>query len=197
MGDATQVRSETNRDRVRRCLFGPLAFRFPKTVPEEAQRKCLDGIADALAYMSEEQLGTLAAAVKVHGTGSARCFWPERATFIGWAHLIAPLPLEADPTLLSWFGSIEGPRAIDAGTLVETFDWFERHRLPPATDQSRRVVDTRAAENRRHLEVIADRRKFKLGIDPGDAAWEAWYLGRRAWLEDLVRSEREKRGHAP
>lgn len=189
------VSGETNRDRVRRLLFVPLGFRHPKAMTPEAGRAFLDAVADELAYLSYDDLVVLARTLAPLGQGAAKCFWPDRATFIGWAHAVRPLPLSADPKLLSWFGSVEGPRARDEGALVETFEWFEAKRLPPYTDQARRIVAERAAESARRLQIVAERRQRGIAVDPQDAAWDAWYRGRRAWLEELVAIEREKRGH--
>ena len=128
---------ETNRDRVRRLLFAPLGFRWPKGVPEDRGRADLDAIADDLSYLSDADLAVLARIMRVHGDGSARCFWPPRAAFAGFAHVVRPRPMTDDPSLLRWWASVEGQRMVLDGTLVETYDYFERHRKPPVGDGPR------------------------------------------------------------
>jgi hypothetical protein len=193
---APHERAETNRDRVRRLLFAPLGFRWPKGHDAERGRAALDALADELGYMSDEALAVLARMMRVHGQGSARCFWPDRASFLGFAHLVQPLPLTEDPKLLSWFASIEGQRMVAEGTLVETYRYFERRRVPPATPEARRVVEAEAREAARRLEVIDGKRRYGVEIAAAERDWELQYLGLRARLEEMVRIEAEKRGRA-
>lgn len=185
---------ETNRDRVRRMLLEPLGFRHPKKADEAEVRKRLDRIADDLAYLSDFSLKVLKDILATKGQGSERCFWPDHATFIGFAELVQPRPLTELPALRSWFGSVEGPRAMAEGTLVETFDYIARKKVPPATPQARAMVADAGRENARRLELIADRRRTGFSISPEDAEWERFYLGRRAEVEALVEAERIARG---
>ncbi|SHI90755.1 hypothetical protein [Wenxinia saemankumensis] len=192
-----EPRPETNRDRVRRLLLDPLGFRFRKGHDEAEGRRFLDGLCDELAYMGDDQLVVLRRMLQVHGEGSAKAFWPDRPTFLGFAHRVQPRPLTEDPLVLSWFGSVEGPRAEREGTLVETFGYIEARRAPPVSDQARRLIASQAAENARRLEVLADRRKWSHSLDPGEVAWEVWYLDRRTMLADLVKTERARKEVRP
>lgn len=185
---------ETNRDRVRRMLLDPLGFRHPKKVDEAEARKRLDRISDDLAYLSDFSLKVLKDILATKGQGSERCFWPDHATFIGFAELVQPRPLTELPALRSWFGSIEGPRAMAEGTLVETFDYIARKKVPPATPKARAMVADAGRANARRLEYIADRRRAGFSVSPDDAEWERFYLGRRAEVEALVEAERFARG---
>ena len=187
--------AETGRDRVRRLLLAPMGFRHPKGVDEAEGRKRLDNLADELGYMTDASLAALAEMVQFHGQGSARNWWPDRATFIGLAEVVQPRPIAALPALRSWFGSVEGPRAQAAGELVETYEYIARRKLPPATSQARQLVAEQARENARRLLILGERRAAGLGVMEGDVKWERWYLARRAECEAIVKAERAARGH--
>ena len=185
--------TETNRDRVRRLLFNPLGFRFPKGTGEAEARATLDRIADELAYMRDDALETLARSMRLQGQGKARNFWPERATFVFFAHLCQKLPLERDPKLLSWFASIEGQRMVQDGTLVETWDYFEDKRIPPATPQARAKVLAEAQDAARRVQIVSEKQAAGWYVDPREAEWVRAYLARRdrmLALLDQVRAER-------
>ncbi|PYE80195.1 hypothetical protein [Pseudoroseicyclus aestuarii] len=147
--------------------------------------------------MSDASLSALRGMLASKGEGSARCFWPEPATFRGFAEIVQPRPLEEVPALVRWFRSVEGPRAVEAGTLVETFLWFERKKAPPLTPQARAMVAQRAQQNHRRLEVISDRRAREVRNDAQDLEWERWYRSTLARVEALVaRVQREKQAQA-
>lgn len=170
---------ETNRDRVRRLVFQPLGFRHPKRMGEDEGRAILDQIADDLAYLPDDRLAALAEALRGKGEGSAKDFWPSRASILGHADWLCPRPLQMAPALLRWFASVEGPKAIASGTLVETWDYFERIKAPPVSDLARKRVAAEAADNARRLELITDRRARGVSVAADDAAWERRYLARR------------------
>jgi len=185
---------ESNRARVRRLLFAPLGFRWPRTMPEDDGRARLNALADELAYLTDSDLAVLTGMLRVHGQGSAKNFWPDRATFIGYAHLVRPLPLDADPKLRSWFASVEGPRALAEGTLVETWQYFETKRVPPATPQARAMVARKAAENSRRVTYIRDQIKREVRPAPDDAKFLSWYEAQTKALSALVRDLRQAKG---
>lgn len=187
--------AETKRDKVRRLVFLPLGFRHRREVDEAEGRRWLDALADDLGYMGEERLKALADLMRGHGQGSARNLWPDRATFLGFAEVIEPRPLDQFPAVCSWFGSVEGPAAIRAGTLAETWQYIQRAKKPPYTDQARRQIVEAAALSRRRIELIADRRRNGLAIGADELAWEAWYLRLTAQCEAIVERERAARGH--
>ncbi|PYE80192.1 hypothetical protein [Pseudoroseicyclus aestuarii] len=192
-----QQPEESNRDRVRRLLLVPLGFRFRRGTDATEARRSLDALADELGYMSDASLSALRGMLASKGEGSARCFWPEPATFRGFAEIVQPRPLEEVPALVRWFRSVEGPRAVEAGTLVETFLWFEKKKAPPLTPQARAMVTQRAQQNHRRLEVISDRRAREVRNDAQDLEWERWYRSTLARVEALVaRVQREKQGQA-
>lgn len=192
----TEAPAETKRDRVRRILLTPLGFRFPKGVADADQRRALDRLADELAYMADDRLAALCEMLRSHGGGSARNFWPDHATFLGFAEVVQPRPLDELPALLRWFGSVEGPRAIAEGSLVETWEYVRARKVPPATPQARAKIAEAAQESARRLNVIAERRSAGLGISPDDLGWAQWYAALRAHCEAIVARERAARGAA-
>lgn len=185
--------TESNRDRVRRLLFEPLGFRWPKKMTEADGRSRLDAIADELAYMRDDALEALARMLRPHGQGSCRSFWPDRATFIAFAHICQPLPLEADPKLLSWFASVEGQRMVQDGTLVETWRYFEERRVPPATPQARQLVQARAQEAQRRVQIVAEKLAAGYVVSAEDRAFADHYRAQTARLTDLLEVARAAR----
>lgn len=194
--DAPCEQNKNNRDRVRELLFDKLAFRHPRGTEPAKGQKFLDGIADEMSHLTASHLGALARMLVVHGAGSSRNFWPDRATFIGFAHVVCPRPLTADPKLLSWFGSVEGPKAIENGTLVETYRYFEQKRIPPVSEQAARLVRERSAENQGRVNRIKERiaRGGHVGTD--NMQWFGWYNDLHDRLLALVEAERARRGKA-
>lgn len=187
---------ETNRDRVRRLVFQPLGFRHPKRMGEDEGRAILDQIADDLAYLPDDRLAALAEALRGKGEGSARDFWPSRASILGHADWLCPRPLQMAPALLRWFASVEGPRAIAEGVLVETWQHFERHKAPPVGAQAQARVAQLAADNARRLTLIDDRRARGVGVHEDDAAWARWYRDRLRRCTEAVEQARAAKAAA-
>lgn len=187
--------TETKRARVRRILLDPLGFRFRKGGDPEKGKRTLNRIADDLAYMADDRLAALRDMLATKGQGSDRNFWPDHATFIAFAEVVEPRPIEELPALLSWFGSVEGPAALAAGVLVETWQFIGRRKKPPVTPQERTMVAEAAAMNARRLTIIAERREAGWTISDEDRDWERRYLACRAHCEGIVARERAARGH--
>lgn len=177
---------ESNRARVRRLLLGPLGFRSPRGTAPEAERVLLDGIADDLAYLTDDELDVLRPMVAVRGEGSARCFWPPRATFAAFAHIVHPRPMDQHPKLLSWWASEAGQRMVQDGTLVETYQYFEKNLRPPTDQGPRAKVAEQAAINASRLGRLEERERLGFAVDPAEAAWGRWYRDRLAYLTALV-----------
>lgn len=190
MAEGETITHESNRDRVRRLVFAPLGFRHPRKVAEDEGRVILDQIADDLSHLPAAHLAALAEALRGKGEGSARDFWPSRACILGHADWLYPRPLQLAPALMRWFASVEGPRAIAEGTLVETWQHFERHKAPPVSPLARTRVAAVASDNARRLELITDRRARGVAVAPDDAAWEQHYLERRRICTEAVERAR-------
>lgn len=73
------------------------------------------------------------------------------------------------------------------GTLVETWQFFEQHKVPPASDGARRKVLADAAEAQSRLARIDERVARGVGLlDSRDADWARRYRALQARLVDLV-----------
>ncbi|MBL3704602.1 hypothetical protein GI582_18045 [Sulfitobacter sp. BDSS02] len=167
---------ETKRDRVRRLLIGPLqaaGFRFKKGTEEAKAKSELDRIADALAYMSDADLETMAELMLTKGEGAQRCFWPAFATFAFWADHVNPRPLEEHPRLLSWFRSRAGERALQNGALVAEYAYWKQHKAPPVKPQAIRLVEDKARTYNERAALIRDRQRRNFQIPPEDLDWLA------------------------
>jgi hypothetical protein len=188
--------TQSNRDRIRVKLFDRLGFRFPRGTDPEVAKSTLNRIADELAYLSDDSLAAVCDILRTKGEGSSRNFWPDRATFLGFAEIVQRRPLRDLPGLASWFGSIEGPKAEKEGTLVETMQFIISRKMPPVSDTARQAVVSRAAENKRRLQIISERRERGVAVDADDLAFEDWYGKQLAVATDLMREERARRGFA-
>lgn len=188
--------SETNRARVRRLLLSPLGFRRPKAVSEEDQARILDQVCDDLGYLSDEGLRRVEQMLRTKGQGSSKNWWPDLATFRAYAEYAEPRPIEELPALRRWFGSIEGPKAIAQGTVVETWQWFVRKKVPPVKPQDRQLVRERAAENARRLQLVEERGRAGRVVDPSEAEWASWYRAQHDRLAAMIADERGARAAA-
>jgi hypothetical protein len=193
---ADSAQGESNRARVRRLLLDPLGFRFPRGVDEAAQRRFLDTVADEAAHLTDADLSVVLGMLKTRGGGKDRNLWPDMATVRGFAHLVRPRPLTAEPALLRWFASVEGPRAIAEGTLVETAEYFARHHAPPVTEGARARVRAQAEENARRLRIVAEKRAKGFPVADMEADWALDYRRRLAGWDEVVRLERDRKGAA-
>lgn len=190
MGNADAVTepktAESRRDRVRRMLFTPMGFRRPATVSAEAHAVQLDGLADELGYMSDERLDVLRQMLQSKGQGKDRNIWPDRATVRAFAELVQPRPLAELPGLVRWFRSVEGPRAIADGTVVATWDYFERHKAPPVQPGARAFVLAEAQATRRRLQVVDEKVAAGIVVEAQELAWADWYRKREAACLEAV-----------
>ena len=185
MADGQTGEVETKRGRVRRLLIEPmraLGFRRPGKWRAAAWEQELVKIADDLAYLSNQNLDVLFGMLRSKGQGAARNEWPARATILGLAQVVQPRPVEEMPNLVSWFRSAAGPRAEAAGELVEEFRFFEARHRPPLNDGERRVISERAFENRRRLQIIAERSAPTVE----DRAWRAAYMQDEARVKAIM-----------
>ncbi len=183
MGDE---KTESKRDRVRRLFIQPmndLGFRRNALVKVADFELTMTKITDALTYMSDHSLGVMFDMLKSKGQGRDHDFWPSRAAILSFAELVEPRELEELPSLIRWFRSIEGPKALRDGTLVETWAYFRKFKKPPvgAKLQIQRTAD----DNSHKLELYRER------IQSGKATrdeviWVDRYEKRLAYCEALV-----------
>ncbi|HBM60862.1 MAG TPA: hypothetical protein DD444_16945 [Citreicella sp.] len=173
-----QTTTETNRDRVRRLLIEPLArrgFRFAKGTPPEEQTKRLNDLADSMGYLSDESLRVLEQCMRAKGQGSSRCFWPDLASFEGYAEAREPRPLGELPGVLRWFRSAAGAEALLGNRLVAEYEFWTARKRPPVSDRERAAVARRAVDHASKAERVRDR--INRGLTPfeGDAEWLQWF----------------------
>lgn len=167
------------RQRVRALVIGPAeedGFRFKRGTPDDKARAYLDRLVDQLAYLSEPALKVVAGWLIHHGDGAGKCFWPPLRSLIGLAEALQPRPIEDVPGLASWFASKAGPEALAAGRLVAEFDFWGRKKRPPLNAHDWRQVEDKAADYRRRLLLLAERRRDGRFVDDQEAAFERWHL---------------------
>ncbi|UWQ59953.1 hypothetical protein K3722_07435 [Leisingera caerulea] len=153
--------TESKRARVRRLVIQPLqdlGFRFPKGTKEDRQRAMLDRLADSIAYMSDKGLIALQQSLQTKGEGSAKCFWPCRATVMGWAEALEHRPLDELPELLGWFRSRAGAEAMRDGVLLAEYLFWRDNKRPPAKGPEKDRVRRQAAEFNSEYQKIMERR---------------------------------------
>ena len=182
------------RARVRVLLIDPLdglGFRRKASATVAEHQAAMESLADNLAYMSDTGLRALSEMLRTKGEGAARNIWPASATIYALAELIERRPIEELPGCLRWFRSVEGPRALAAGTLVETWSYFHRMKRPPV--HMGRELAQRAAENRRRLQII-DERSVAGVATVEEIEWARGYRDRLAYCEALVRGAGDAQG---
>lgn len=136
----------------------------------EAQKKLL---AERLAYMSCENLMTLAEVMITSANG--RQDWPSEVLVLQFARSIQPPPPAQSRIVTSWFGSVEGPKAVARGDLVELFRFVRRRQVPPSAYEMRHIAEE-ARDNARRRQLVAEKQRD--GVAPQDdlawlAAWQA------------------------
>lgn len=187
----TEGKAESKRGRVRRLLtdrLNDLGFRRHGNVRVADHELTLIKIIDALTYMSDQSLNVLFDMLKSKGQGRDRDVWPSRATFLGYAELVEPQAIEALPSLIRWFRSVEGPKALRDGTLVETWMYFKTHKKPPVS--ARLQIADNAKNNARKLELY--REKIQGGrASPEEINWVERYGKRLAYCKGLLPADAE------
>ena len=181
--------TETKRARVRRLLIEPLealGFRRGAKMTPDVFKKKMGRLLDDLAYLSDDSLAVLYEAVHTKGQGRNRDVWPQWATFYGFAELIEPRPVAELPALLRWFRSVEGPKALHAGTLVETWQYFQRYKRPPKIAAGQ--INAAAVANQSRAIRIREREQ-RGSAQPDDVLWLRWYERRLAYCEAIVRGD--------
>lgn len=143
---------------------------------------------DALTYMSDHSLNALFDMLKSKGQGRVRDIWPSRATILGYAELIEPRLIEELPSLIHWFRSVEGPKALRDGTLVETWQYFQNHKRPPVS--ARRQIEENAKDHARKLELYRERIQ-RATVIAEERDWVDRYEKRLAYCKALLPDEKQ------
>ncbi|KPU83607.1 hypothetical protein JI58_08300 [Marinosulfonomonas sp. PRT-SC04] len=184
---------ESKRGRVRRLLIEPLealGFRRNAKVPADVFKTKMASMIDSLIYMSDQNLAVMFDMLKSKGEGRNRDVWPSAATICGLAELVQPRPVQELPNLLSWFQSVEGPKCLAAGTLVETWAYFQQNKRPPFN--AGRHIAEEATRNQSLAQRIRERAAKSRASDD-DVSWLGRYEKRLAYCEAIVRGGDEKR----
>jgi len=183
--------NEAKRARVRRLLIEPLqaaGLCYPKKVSDEVQRKRLAALADDLTYMSDAGLKALQQSMLTKGEGSAKKFWPERITFIGWAEAYEKRPLGQVPAVLGWFKSRAGRDALREGRLVAEYEFWRDRKRPPVSDRERTSIRDRADEINSQVARHEDRMERQVPAFFDDGDFYRWYQGVlkqcKAWVAE-------------
>lgn len=178
----------SRRAKVRRCFIDPLTrdgLVAAKGVTVDDHRAFLDKLADRLGYLEEALLVTLAELTLGWAEGPARNRWPAFATIWNAATRLRQPPDNERHIMTTWLASIEGPRAREAGHLVELHSWLRKHGCPPSPYAMAKEILPEAAENAR------TRARVKREIDagsarPSDVEWLNSYLRYLGYCEALV-----------
>lgn len=187
----SDVKAETQRDRVRRLFsdrLNGLGFRRHGNVKVADHDLTMIKLIDALTYMSDQGLNVLFDMLKSKGQGRDRDIWPSRATILGYAELVEPRSIEELPSLIRWFRSVEGPKALREGTLVETWQYFQIHKRPPVS--ARRQIEDKAKKNAHTLELYRER-VANGRADPEERDWVDRYEKRLAHCKGLLPANAE------
>jgi hypothetical protein len=179
---------ETGKAAVRALLLGrcdEAGLVRAKAVSEQKHADMRGRLVERLAYMTPENLMTLAEAVidaAGQAMGVARGVWPAEVIIMGYAQGLQRAPLREQRIVTSWFASVEGPVAEAGGYVVELFRFLARHGRPPLP-MDLRVIREEADANQRLCGIIRDR-----------IARDACQPDQRAWFESYVTDLRTARG---
>jgi len=154
----------------------------PRGMTEEALNQMMRRLVRALSYLSLPSIETLAEQVMDAAAGPKRNQWPSELMIRQMAQALEQRPLEDRPIVASWLGSVEGPRAIAGGYLVEMLRWLRAHSRP-IMPYDLRSIHEQASENRRRRQIITERRRA------GDDRAED-----RAWMLEYAEDERQALG---
>lgn len=177
-------RDGTDRARVRRVLIDRVegaGLVRARGVTAEAHRASMVKLAERLAYMSRENLETLAEVVIDNAGGRAGNEWPSEQLVRQWAQAMQPAPPKHHPIVTSWLASVKGPEAEAGGYLVELYRFLLRRPVPPGP-YDLRLIGEQASENNRRCVLIRDR----LARDCATAE-------DRGWLAAYERDQRDAR----
>ena len=154
----------------------------PRGMTEDAFNQMMRRLVRGLSYLSLPSIETLADQVMDAAAGQKRNQWPSELMIRQMAQALEQRPLEYRPIVASWLGSVEGPRAIAGGYLVEMLRWLRAHSRP-ILPYDLRSIHEQANENRRRRQIITERRRA------GDDREED-----RAWLLEYAEDERQALG---
>ncbi|MEI4470938.1 hypothetical protein [Frigidibacter sp. MR17.24] len=157
----------------------------PRRVTSEVHEATKKRLAEGLAYMDAENLVTLAELLM----GVAKDgLWPAEVVVRHMAHGLQAPPARESRIFNSWLASIEGPKAVADGTLVELYRFLVQRGVPPGPTD-RRAIAERAGQNTRRIQLIRER----VEPSPEETAWLAAYRRDEAVAREIVEAGNKKR----
>ncbi len=160
----------------------------PARVSKEAFEAGKKHLCDRLAYMGAENLQLLAEMLIDMATGRD---WPTETVLVQTARSIQEPPT-AQSRAMTWIESVEGPRAILRGDLVEIYRFIRQHNRPPLPWQMRGIAE-QARDNARRLQIAEEWLAGPSGLREDEARWRAAYLADRQAALDLVERGNQRR----
>lgn len=157
-------------------------------VSAAAHEAAMNGLCEHLAYMSDDNLMTLAESLI---ESAADGVWPAEVVIRQFARALQEPPAAERRLVSSWLASIEGPKAEAGGYLVELYRWLMQHTRPPLPMDMREIRD-RATSNARRVEIVRDRIERE-AAGPDDRGWLEQYLRDREQARALVDAGRGKK----
>ena len=152
-------------------------------------------LSDRLAYMTEDNLQTLAEVLIDNAPGG---MWPGEQVVMGFAHSLQAAAPSESRIIGSWLASVEGPQAEAGGYLVELYRFLRRGGRPPLAMDVRQIKAD-AASNARRVELTRDRIAREVA-SAEDREWLQGYLAdqqaARAIVEQGARKRADKEGQA-
>lgn len=182
-----QDETRAGREAVRELLIKPLAdagLKRPGRMKADDHSAALEKLVERLAYMSPQNLATLAEVVLDNAPGERDLIWPSCGVIWKWARALQQPPENERAIMSSWLRSVEGPIAREGGYLVELYLWLRQHGRPPL-DYDMRMIREKAAENAHARELIADRTRRGVA-SADDGKWLDWYGRMERRCLDLV-----------
>lgn len=166
-------------------------FVRPRGVTAEVFERQQKHLAERLAYMSAENLMTLAEVLI--GKPAKGYAWPPELLVTQYASGLQTPPPMQSRVVTSWLASIEGPKAVLRGDLVELYRYVRRHQAPPQGTYAASKIAEEARDNARRRTIVQERMRDGVASDE-DRRWlRDWEADQEA-AQALVRAGQEKRG---
>ena len=137
------------RARVETVLMARLraaGYRKPRGLAQADFDVGLAALADRLAYLTPDNLATLAEAIV---DTAALPNWPAERWVLDMAATLQRPPVQHVRVIQSWLGSVEGPKAVARGDLVPLYRFLQRHKRPPVAYEMRKIAEAASADNHR------------------------------------------------
>lgn len=160
----------------------------PKGLSVQKHEAAKGWLAEHLAYMSADNLMTLAESVLDSARGRV---WPTEAVIREFARALQPPPPTVKRLIGSWLASVEGPKAEAGGYLVELYRYLLTSPHPPLPMDQRTIME-RASANSRRCEIVRDRIARDVAQQE-DRDWLAAYERDRQIARDILDGGRAKR----